>query len=315
MRLPRPPRPGSAPPSTSNMILLSSLALLLFPTPITASTYDCKSIVLVDEEFNLSPLGGPYSIWHFFEHPPTPYNTTYTLDICRPLERTKNVPKENECRSGTRVCAIERYLNENDGDKGHPRGVIPIAGDYAVSHGRALDAKWTRLNSEKKDEDEKQGGKEGLKVEMHGGRYPFEDKHGRKQKAVIEFLCDRERTGLEGLVGRANAKTSTNSSGLDNRQRQEKEAASIVREKDDEEDDDDGDHDAKDPNRENAEKSLRFISYEPDEKDLGEDTLRLEWRTKYACEGMQNGDIGDKDGDSEESNSRHWGFFTWFIIM
>ncbi len=218
------------------------------------------------------------------------------------------------------MCAIERWLNEDDSDdKTHPRGVIPIAGDYALSHGPALDAKWTRLEDEKnEDEKEKKGG---LKVELHGGRYPFDDKHGRKQKAVIEFVCDRERTGLEGLVGKADGKAaemSRSSAGdaLDRQRQGDDDAASISREKDrDDDDDDDGDHDKKDPNRENDDKSLRFISYGPDNEEVGEWTLRLEWRTKYACEGMQHGDDGDDDGNSKGSKSHHWGFFTWFIIM
>ena len=54
-------------------------------------------------------------------------------------------------------------------------------------------------------------------------------------------------------------------------------------------------------------KSLTFVSYGAiDEKT---DVLRLNWRTKYACE-----DFEDDDDDSSNKSS-HWGFFTWFIIM
>ena len=51
------------------------------------------------------------------------------------------------------------------------------------------------------------------------------------------------------------------------------------------------------------EKSLKYIDYE------NEVSLKLEWRTKYACEQQQDGGGSDVDGGS------HWGFFTWCIIM
>lgn len=57
---------------------------------------------------------------------------------------------------------------------------------------------------------------------------------------------------------------------------------------------------------EDSDASLRFCGYEEEktDKDKKVKTLRLEWRTKYACE-----DAPAPDGGS------HWGFFTWFIIM
>jgi hypothetical protein len=56
---------------------------------------------------------------------------------------------------------------------------------------------------------------------------------------------------------------------------------------------------------EDNDKSLRFCGYDIEDgpKDKKIRTLRLEWRTKYACENVND------DGGS------HWGFFTWFIIM
>ena len=78
-----------------------------------------------------------------------------------------------------------------------------------------------------------------------------------KQKAVVEFICDKDKTGLEG---------------------QERDGKVI-----------------------DGEKSLKYLSYEGD-------VLKLEWRTKQACE-QQAGGGGGGDGGS------HWGFFTWFIIM
>ena len=54
-------------------------------------------------------------------------------------------------------------------------------------------------------------------------------------------------------------------------------------------------------------KSLTFVSYGSiDDKT---DVLRLNWRTKYACEDFED------DDDESSSKGSHWGFFTWFIIM
>ncbi len=112
--------------------------------------------------------------------------------------------------------------------------------------------------------------------------YPFEDrKNGRKQKAVIEFICDERRTGLEG-----------EEDGDKRRRRDEDEEKG----QESREDDDD---------EEKEKRSLRFLSYGAVD-DI--DVLRLEWLTKYACEDAQR-------GGSDENGSRHWGFFTWFIIM
>lgn len=93
--------------------------------------------------------------------------------------------------------------------------------------------------------------KEGVRVELHGGVYP---PLGEKQKAVVEFICDKDKTGLEG------------------QERGGKVIDGVM--------------------------SLKYSGYE-------ENVLKLEWRTKQACEQQ----AGGGDGGS------HWGFFTWFIIM
>lgn len=94
-------------------------------------------------------------------------------------------------------------------------------------------------------------------MEMHGGTYP-PGEDGKKQKAIVEYICDKDKTGLEG---------------------QERDGKVAE-----------------------GETSLKYLAYEGD-------VLKLEWRTKQACEQQTGGDGGDTDGGS------HWGFFTWFIIM
>jgi hypothetical protein len=177
------------------------------------------------------------------------------------------------------VCGIERTYYTAD-DTSVISGVIPIAGNYPTESGRSLDPSWTRLDSSGEDGDAE---RDGVRLVMHGGFYPFDDrKKGRKQKAVIEFVCAPDRTGLEG----------EEEGDVDLARRREKE--------DGEDEDGDGDGD-KDERR-----SLRFVGY--DKSDVV-DVYRFEWLTKHACENAKEGGGGERD------RSRRWGFFTWFIIM
>ena len=169
--------------------------------------------------------------------------------------------------------------------------MVPIAGDYTAGPGWPLDPHFTRLKNSDSHAD---ADKEGLRLELNGGRYPFEGKEkGKKQKAFVEFLCDEDRTGLEGDEedGKDTEKEEGGKGGDSSDQRRKP--------KRDEDDDDDG------KKKDEDEKSLRFKSYKPEgDKDVG--VLRLEWRTKYACESS----YGNQPGSSS-----HWGFFTWFMIM
>ncbi|KAI9810722.1 MAG: hypothetical protein M1827_006060 [Pycnora praestabilis] len=258
-------------PSSSTSILTTTF---LLPSLIAASTITCSSLRVKGESFDLSALSGPHTVTTSEVHPPTVKNTTFTIDICAPLERTKNVPKGDECPLGTWVCGIERTTNPGE-EKDEITGVYPIAGDYTLNHGGHLDPTWTRLKSSASHADSE---KEGLRVEMQGGRYPFDLKLNREQRAVVEFLCDKERTGNEGSVAEERISMGKGEEGGAKR---------------------DGG---------NEDPSLQFVSYGPQD-DI--DVLRLEWRTKYACEGHKD-DGGD---EGSKSPSGHWGFFTWFIII
>jgi len=112
-------------------------------------------------------------------------------------------------------------------------------------------------------------------LEMGGGRYSEDDKKEQRQKAVVVFLCDK---------------------GPEERRRG-------VSRRDDEEEEGGEDHGKKKID-DGEGGTLSFLSYEVvgDEK-----VLSLEWHTKYACEGAEQG--GGK------SSGGHWGFFTWFVIM
>jgi autophagy-related protein 27 len=160
------------------------------------------------------------------------------------------------------VCAIEHTIREDD-NTDEITEVIPIAGELGDYGGYPLDAKFTRLKTADPQDDDP---REGLEIELHGGVYG-DDK--RKQKAIIEFLCEAGRTGLE-----------TDLDPPDNYDSREAKVDEI------------------------GPSSLHFVSYQA-EGDI--DTLRLKWYTKHACE--------ESAGDGNGSKNKHWGFFTWFLIM
>jgi len=130
--------------------------------------------------------------------------------------------------------------------------------------------------------------REGLLVKLTGGEYHGDDNKGKKKAAgaVIEFVCDPDRSGLEGLVDE------------DDMGRRAVSAA--------ESNDDDN----------SSRKSLTFKSFGQVDDDAY--VLKLDWRTRYACDEYKGGDgkgDDDNDGDRENASGSHWGFFTWLIIM
>lgn len=112
-----------------------------------------------------------------------------------------------------------------------------------------------------------------MRVEMGGGEYrgDHNDKKPKEASAVIDFQCDPDRSGLEGL--------ETEEDGSAKLRRDEE----VL------------------PTRD---RSLQFKSFDHTEDDTY--VLKLDWRTRYACDEYQRGKL---DNDS------HWGFFTWLIIM
>ena len=256
----------------------SILTLLLVPAAVSAVQLDCKKILVDGQKFNFEKLGGPKTVHNIESKPPSIVNTTFTVDLCDPLKKEKDTKKEQNCLTGTRVCAKEYDYPAGAGEV--LSRVIPIAGEYTASHGRALDPKYTRL----KDSASNSEGKEGVVIELHGGKYP-ESKKGIAQKAIIEFLCDRDVTGNEGFEGESALVDSLNYGAMERR-------------------DDDEDEDTPDLPNPDKGKSLKFLSYGR----VGDiDVLRLQWRTEFACEGAADKPSGDGSGG--------WGFFTWFLII
>ncbi|KAL1637792.1 type II membrane protein [Neofusicoccum ribis] len=284
-----------------NSAALSAATLLLaLPSLVSSINLDCADVVVDGKRYDFSELGGPRSVHWIQDQPPSVVNTTFTLDICHNLKVVKGVGKADQCPLGTRVCGVEAIQNTVDNTTAISR-VIPIAGNYASSSGGHLDPKWTKLKGSDSNADAE---KEGLRLELKGGKYPINrKKNTTKQKALIEFVCDRNRTGTEGteLDGR-----DTEDDQEEEKRRRRLAKKLRAREEDEEGDDDDDDDDDDDGDDADKNKSLQFVSYK--QEDDGLDVLRLTWYTKFAC------DDGGKSGSSP-GKSEHWGFFTWMIII
>ncbi|EAT90530.1 autophagy-related protein [Parastagonospora nodorum] len=277
-------------PSRPRASLLPFLAVASL-LPSTAWAFDCKDVAASGVHFNLGKLGGPHVV-HWKDEDLAHemlYKYNFTVDICDKLKWHKGGSLATECHHGSRVCAIREDVNLAI-ERNSSITPIDIAGTYKTQNGKDIDAKFELLRESKSNSD---AGREGLRAVLNGGRFPFDDKKsGIDQRAIIEFVCDKERTGLEGSEG-------------DNGDKE-----------DDKDDDKEKDGDKKEEKLrrraddskgkcEDSDASLRFCGYENEtEKDKKIQTLRLEWRTQYACE-----DAPPVDGGS------HWGFFGWFFII
>ncbi|KAJ5578666.1 autophagy protein Atg27 [Penicillium hispanicum] len=250
----------------------SALALLLstlLSSAVTAVTLNCGNIKVDEHKYDLSGLGGVHEIYHVAENETAGYvaNTTYVLNICQVLVKAANRP-EGKCGMSKNVCGFvsEDWKETSSGQ----HWAYSVAGLDPLGHG-APDPQLTRL----KAIDES---REGLRIRLSGGEYKDspQDAKPKPAAAVIDFQCDPDRSGLEGL-GTAEDEPA--------------EAERLRRRED-----------AEEPGRE---RSLQFQSFGPE----GEDktyVLKLDWRTRYACDAYEGG---------TGSSSSHWGFFTWLIII
>lgn len=180
------------------------------------------------------------------------------------------------------VCGITHVINEAE-DVDATQQIVPFAGELENYGGGPLNAKLERLSNSKSHSDED---KEGLRVELGGG-FIGRGKDKRPQKAIVEFICDVNRTGLENLWVPPEPK------------HKEKEKETLNRSAES-----GGNEIIGAPGNDS---SLAFVRLDKDKGDA--DILRLTWRTKHACEN------GSKDEGKNDKKSSHWGFFTWFIIV
>lgn len=86
-----------------------ALSLLLAVSPASStSILHCDNLVVDKHRFDLSALTGPHSVVtsRYNSIADNYHNTTYTLDICRPLKKTGSGKKGEECPNGTQGMFI-----------------------------------------------------------------------------------------------------------------------------------------------------------------------------------------------------------------
>lgn len=273
-----------------------TLLLLAIYAPPVSPMLHCDKILTSNRKFDLSPLKGPHSVTVSRLVGPNFHNTTYTTDICQALKKKKKEgDKEgSSCPNGSRVCAIERIVSP-DAAMDLVDKVIPIAGELADHGGGHLDHVLENLSTSDSNEDSK---KQGVRITLKGGMFQ-ENGQKRKQQAIIEFVCDEKRTGLEGEW---KAEDEYEPDGQPTRLRMREDGG-----------------DGQKPDEpiqlgEGKNASLVFNSYGPLGDDGNVDVLRLTWRTMHACERSDDGSGGD-DSNGEQPPNNRWGFFTWLFVL
>lgn len=197
------------------------------------------------------------------------------------------------------VCAIQHHIK---GDQDTVTEVIAIAGALENAGGSQFDYDLTRLKGSDSTSD---SNKEGVRVVLKGGKHPLSGNPSKEQKAVIEFLCDKDRTGLEGE--------------WDSEDKYEKESKLRVRDEEKEDDEKEGEKEGEGEGESTLEHQLKTndtaLIWDSYKDESGVDVLRLTWHTKYACENRDDKDDGKDGNDGNQDPSAGWGFFTWFVIM
>lgn len=200
------------------------------------------------------------------------------------------------------VCAIERSIHD---DIDEINSVTNIAGNLRNWGGFDLDPTKTPLTKAAPDL-----GKKGLRVTFKGG---FNKTEGevRKQMAVLDFVCDPERDGMEGEYDpedkyeSGSKRSSTVDQAMTN---------PLLYRADDGEGDDETAPKNVQLGIEN-DPSLVFKSYRPMVGEPSVDVLHLQWSSKHVCESSADDGSGEDDGDEQPRGDSHWGFFTWLVIL
>ncbi|KAK0612850.1 autophagy-related protein 27 [Bombardia bombarda] len=273
--------------------LPTTLVLLLSAAPAALGLLDCKAVVIEDHKFNLGALAGPHTAVTSEFSPPSYYNTTYTLDICAPLKRKGDVKKGDECPNGTRVCAIRHNYDPETKKISAPAEVVPVAGNLADHGGHAFSWDIKRLSTSTDAADK---GKEGVRIALKGAT----GTEGEWESGELDQYVPGDK---EKEKKREDEKKDGEQKDGEKKDGDDK--------KDDPPSDEEGTEETQ-LKKENA--ALVWDGYRANGK---VDTLYLTWYTKYACEkslpGDKDGNGGGKSPMDEES--RHWGFFTWIVIL
>ncbi|KAK4042752.1 autophagy-related protein 27 [Parachaetomium inaequale] len=286
---------------------LETATLLLSLTPIATATATAApstigtmsssplacDAVPVDggHTYNLRALAGPHvAVTHEYTRP-TWHNTTYAVDVCGVLKRKGEVPEGEGCPEGTRVCAIKHRWDPKAGKSAGIDQVIPIV----VGDDKGITWEAKRLPGD--DTTQKDGKKEGLRLTLQGGTTYQQ----RAQRTVVEFRCNPDLEGTEGEW-----------ESVDEYVPGDKKNARREKKDDDKKDDDkkDGKEDESTPEKQLKKDGAALVwegyKREKDADGGDMDTLYLTWYTKHAC---------DAAVDEPVAESKHWGVFTWVVIL
>ncbi|KAK3320721.1 autophagy-related protein 27 [Cercophora scortea] len=275
------------------------LSLLLLPLP-AAAMLRCRELVVDGHKFNFGELAGPHTVVTHEYSPPSYYNSTYTLDICAPLKRKDKVDKGLECPNNSRVCAIKHRFDPET-KKDQVIEVIPVAGSLADHGGKPFDWEAKRLSTSTDAADKD---KEGVRVILKGGVYK-----ARKQQAVVEFRCNANVTGLEGEWESEDQYVP----GEEEKEEPKKDKARRDGGGDEKKGDDgEGEEGTPETQRKKDNAALIWNGW----KSEGDtDTVYLTWDTKFACEKAVDEPPKTTPTPPGDDESRHWGFFTWIVIL
>jgi hypothetical protein len=84
-------------------LLQTAAFLLSLPWLIHASpSFDCSKVVAQKIRWDLKELGGDRSVHWVRDEEPVTKNTTFTIDICKPIGIKKGIAKADQCPGGTR---------------------------------------------------------------------------------------------------------------------------------------------------------------------------------------------------------------------
>ena len=73
---------------------------LLLPTLVAASAWDCLA-VQDGLQFDFTSLAGKHELYDVLEHPPSVTNTTWQINPCGFVSKTKEEHPKDQCPNGT----------------------------------------------------------------------------------------------------------------------------------------------------------------------------------------------------------------------
>jgi len=108
-------------------LLVLALYLFLLTSGTLADEkagFDCH-ISASGAEFDLTKLGGEHIVNRTRVSPPTKMVDSLRFDLCAELKPSDEIPKQDQCDSGTRACLT--IVNQKTGDPDRILSIIPLA--------------------------------------------------------------------------------------------------------------------------------------------------------------------------------------------